>query len=183
MSASDLLLPNNGKPLLKSLLSLQQDRIYASKKWVFAQMKKIIPHIDQLQRAASEVRAARDVAEIADGLKYFLTYYDVLNYNLLYGFPLWRARRCNDKRGFANTREIYYPPARCAKIGRLNEAESPMLYTSFNIPTTLKELKSVPGEYVQVAGYVMPPTRPIQCLILGEFLNVHRRGQGMIPGC
>jgi len=145
-------------------------------------MKKVIPHIDQLQRAACEVRAARDVPAITNGLKYFLRHYDVLNYKLLYEFPLWRARRCNDERGFARTFEMYYPPARFAKVGRLNEAESPVLYTSFNVFTTLKELNVAPGEYVQVVGYSMHSTRPVRCLILGEYLNVHRRGQGFVPG-
>lgn len=144
--------------------------------------KKFIPPIDQLQAAASRILSERKEYLIRDGLRFFLNHYEPLNYEMTYGTPLWRIRKCRDCTGFSNISEVHYPPPHFTKAGRINEPGAPMLYVTFNTFTAMKEVGAKVGDYLQIVGYSMTERRPIRSLILGEFTNVHKRGQGNLSG-
>jgi hypothetical protein len=57
-----------------------------------------------------------------------------------------------------------------------------MLYVSFTTFTAMKEVGAQVGDYLQMIGYSMNKDRPLRTLILGEFTNIHKRGQGNLPG-
>lgn len=87
-----------------------------------------------------------------------------------------------DCTGFSSTADLYYPPPNITEAGRINEAGAPVLYLSFNKFTTLCEIGARQGDHVHLVGYSMNQDRPLRTLIIGEINNVHKRGQGLIPG-
>lgn len=141
-----------------------------------------LPPIDHLQLEATSILTETDGNGLYKKWCNFLRHYEAINYSLSYDFPLWRARKCIDSTGFANTGELYYPPPSITKAGRVNEAGAPVLYLSFSKFTTLYEIGARQGDYVHLAGYSMNKDRPLRTLIIGEINNVHKRGQGLLPG-
>lgn len=69
-----------------------------------------IPRIDYLQEEAKTILAESDYEILCKKWRDFLRYYEALNYDFLYDFPLWRARKCVDYSGFTNIAELKYPP-------------------------------------------------------------------------
>lgn len=146
-------------------------------------MKKriLLPPINWLQDRANEIMLESDERAVEEGLRAILRYYEPLNYTLGYGAPLWRGRKCDTDKGFRSLSEVHYPPAESAGSGRVNDDGSPLLYVSFTQLTALTEIRAEPGDVVHVVGYRTRKDKPIRCFTLGEFANVHLRGQGHLP--
>lgn len=143
--------------------------------------RKLLPPVDWLQGRANEIWSERNENSVEEALYELVEYYDPLNYTINYGFPLWRGRECEHANGFKSISEVHYPPAAKAKVGRINDPGLPLLYTSFTQLTALSEIRAETGDIVQVVGYDMHSDYPIRSLTLGEFANVHLRGQGNLP--
>lgn len=143
--------------------------------------KRRLPPIDWLQDRANEVMLQRDERAVEEGLRAILRYYEPLNYTLGYGAPLWRGRKCQTDKGFNSLFDVHYPPAGSTGFGRVNDGGSPLLYVSFTQLTALTEIRAEPGDIVHVVGYRTRSDKPIRCFTLGEFANVHFRGQGHLP--
>jgi len=140
--------------------------------------KKLIPPIDQLQAEATKILLERNGNMLRKMLTAFLSYYEPLNYCFTYGAPLWRIRKSYDPNGFATTSEVHYPPSHCTKAGRMNEPGLPILYVTFTPFTAMKEVNAKIGDHLHMISYTMREDRPIRTLLLGEFTNVHKGGQG-----
>ncbi len=139
-----------------------------------------LPRIDYLQEEAKAILAESDDEILCKKWRALLRYYDAINYDFSYDWPLWRARKCTDCSGFTNIAELNHPPPGITKVGRVNEAGAPVLYLSFNKFTAFREIEAEQGDYVHMVGYSMK--RPLKAIIVGEIINVHKRGQGLLPG-
>lgn len=139
--------------------------------------KRTILPIDDLQAAAASIRAERNCDVIREQFLWLLKYYDVVNYSLGYGWPLWRVRKCGDATGFPNIADVYYPPNPSA--GRVNEPRSPMLYLSFNKFTAFHEVHANEGDFLHLIGYKIAAERMIRCCTVGEINNVHKSGRAI----
>lgn len=93
-----------------------------------------------------------------------------------------RARKSESSDGYSHTADVHYPPASLTKPGRLNEAGQPLLYVSFTQFTALNEIHSKSGDNIHIIGYSTHSDKPIRALILGEYTNVHKRGQCNLSG-
>jgi RES domain-containing protein len=140
-----------------------------------------LPPIDQLQSEATALRAEHDPQVLYERMRSFLAPYGVFNYTIRqYGAPLWRARLCADSNGYSRLGDVHYPPPSKARIGRLNEQGSPLLYVCFTAFTAFSEVKANLGDILHTVRYEL--RRPLRTLLLGEINNVHKRGQGLLPG-
>lgn len=146
-------------------------------------MKQIrrLPPVDWLQEQANEILDERDERRIAAALGEILDYYEPVNYHLAYGLGLWRARLCEDETGFGSLSKMHYPPVNYSKVGRANDSNSPLLYTSLTQLTALREVRVRPGDVVQVMAYKMDRRDPIRSFTLGEFASVHLGGRSNFP--
>lgn len=142
---------------------------------------KLLPPIDWLQAQAIEILEEDDERKVEAALERILEYYDPVNYHLAYGSGLWRARPCEDESGFGSFPNMHYPPAHCSRVGRVNDSESPLLYTSLTQLTALREVQVSPGGLVQIMAYKMNRHDPIRCFALGEFSSVHLGGRSNLP--
>lgn len=142
---------------------------------------KIIPPIDHLQEAAKSIKSDSNPTSIEDKLRRFIQHYDILNYEIK-SEVLWRARKAPSRNGYSNKKDIYYPPPQLTEHGRLNEANHPILYLSFNQFTTLTEVNAKKGENIHIVGYSLKHNQTIRALILGEYFYAHKGGQGNLPG-
>jgi hypothetical protein len=139
---------------------------------------KVLP-IDYLQNLSRFILGSTNAAEIEEGLRAVIEYYGIINYNLGYSGPLWRARRCAFSNGFKNIKELYYPPREMTKAGRLNEPNAPLLYLSMHNLTTFEEINASNGNYVHMIGYKLIGNNKLRCGILGEITHVARSGRAL----
>lgn len=144
--------------------------------------KKVIPPIDYLQRSAKRIQSDRDPSSIKNKLSEFMHHYDALTIEMNYENLLWRAQKANGPDGYDNIERIYYPPVEKTIPGRLNEANDPLLYVSFNKFIVLTEKQAEKDDHVHIIGYSMKDNQSIRILILGEFFYSHKGGQGNLPG-
>ena len=138
---------------------------------------KMPPSIRQLQAEANFMKKEFNQEKLYKRMYSFLEYYNVINYKISREYPFWRARKCKDKYGYTNTSKIHYPPN--PNVGRVNEPGCPMLYLSFTQFTALHEIGASEGDLVQIAAYEILNERPIRCLTVGEFDNVHKSGRAI----
>jgi len=134
-----------------------------------------LPPIDYLQNTARSILAERDRKLLRGKLFSILQYYQAINYQLSYGWPLWRVRKCPSAEGFSRLSEVHYPPKPGA--GRVNEPGIPMLYVCFNKFTAFQEVKASQGDFIHLIGYKQK--EPILCCTIGEINNVQKSGRAI----
>lgn len=135
------------------------------------------PSIDELQRAATSIRKTTTPDRIHERLGAVVDQYDAVNYQLHYGWPFWRVRKCQSRRGFGSLSEIHYPPN--PSVGRVNEQGAPMLYLSFNKFTAVQEVGAEEGDYLHLVGYRQRDGQTLRCCTVGEINNVHKSGRAI----
>jgi len=142
---------------------------------------KYLPHIDEVQKLANQIRAEADPTRLEAQLRKMLSLYDTLNYAIPASkTPMSRAR-ITEGRALYKTSDLYYPPKRYAKAGRLNDDGSPVLYLSFQPRTALAEVHTAKGQHVQLSGFEVREGRPIQVAVVGEFYNLDKGGYTLLP--
>ncbi|HUT17418.1 MAG TPA: RES domain-containing protein [Acidobacteriota bacterium] len=142
--------------------------------------KLTVIDINFLQDFALALRHEADPGVVHEKLSWLLDHYDVINYDLSYDWPIWRARKCKTENGFGSVNELIYPPRHIVNAGRLNNAGEPMLYGALNKNTALEEIGAEGGEYVHIIGFRIKKGASIKCCIVGEIDSVYRSGRAMI---
>lgn len=135
--------------------------------------------LEQLQVISRKVHASSDPAEIESELSLALRFYGLINYPFRYDRALWRGVLCDSANGHANIGRVGYPPPEHSRNGRLNEAGSPLLYTSVNPFTVLEEVGAKAGDYVHMVPYDFKPNERLRTGIVGEITQVHRWGRSL----
>lgn len=131
-------------------------------------------HLDEL---CEEILNSIEPDSVESKLRYLLDFYGVLNYEMSYDRPYWRARKCNGRIGYDNINKLSAPPAEITKAGRMNEPKQPMLYLSTNQFSILEEIGSKAGDIVHIIAYEQKIESKLRCAIVGEITNVHRWGR------
>jgi len=101
--------------------------------------------------------------------------YEILSLVLGRGDVFWRARAIG-KEIYPNVSDLDYPPERCARLGRLNDAGVPCFYIATRRETALAEIGAEAGQLVQLAGFKVLVESPIRLAVIGEYANVQKNG-------
>lgn len=143
--------------------------------------------LDECDKVFARVRASTDVAELT-GLFRQLVGPDcfIIRIGLGRGTIFWRARRCGPD-GYANVRDVTYPPIHLAALNRLSAENEPRFYASQRVETALVEsLECGTGQYFHVLGTWVKADHEIRVLVLGEQHYVYKLGYmrafGVDPG-
>jgi hypothetical protein len=127
------------------------------------------------------LRKENDPSVVHGKLSSLLVHYDVINWQLQYDWPIWRARKCKTAGGFDSINDLIYPPPDLiTRAGRLNDPHEPMLYGVFNKNTALEEVGAQEGDYIHLIGFRIKKNAHIQCCVIGEIDRVHRAGRSML---
>lgn len=142
---------------------------------------KYIPHIDEVQKLAKEIRTETNPLVVEAKLRKMLTAYDVLNYPISGSEePFSRARLTNGK-PFYLTNDLYYPPPSVATAQRLNDEGEPLLYLSIRPQTAIAEVHATKGDHVQLSGYDLREGKILRVAAVGEYFNLEKRGYTLLP--
>lgn len=136
--------------------------------------------IELLQNQSRDVLAAHSPEDCYKKMESLIANYKVMNFEFGYEWPLWRARITKSEKGYANAKDLHYPPRRLVVPGRLNDDNNPLLYLSLNKFSTFAELNVSQGYYIHLAGYSLNEGHSIRCAIVGEAFNVHRTGRATL---
>lgn len=139
-----------------------------------------LPDIEVLQEKTRSVRTDSDPSNIRFKLVELFGFYEIINFELGYEWPIWRVRKCKDEEGYANLREISYPPPEETRAGRLNNKGQPALYTSLHNFTAITEVGAEEGDYLHIIGFQIRRGAKLRCAIIGEIFNTHRSGQAKL---
>ena len=142
---------------------------------------KYLPHIKEVQKLANQIRVEADLNRLEAQLRKMLSVYDALNYAIPASKTPMNRARITEGESFYKTPDLYYPPTRYAKAGRLNDDGSPVLYLSFQPQTALAEVHAAKGQYVQLSGFEVRDGHPIQVAVIGEFYNLDKGGYTLLP--
>jgi hypothetical protein len=142
--------------------------------------KLTIFELNFLQDFAGALRSENDPSVVHRKLSFLLAHYDVINWDLKYDWPIWRARKCKTADGFDSIDDLIYPPPHLTPAGRLNNPHEPMLYGVFNKNTALEEVGAEEGNYIHVIGLRLKKNSRIRCCVIGEIDRVHRSGRSML---
>lgn len=134
--------------------------------------------IEHLHDLCKKILDSNDSIFIEEKILWLVEFHRILNFNLGYEHLLWRARKVTSKDGYANINQLSYPPRNLTKPGRLNSQGEPMYYASFTQQTTLEEIEASEGDIIHMTGSEI--TNPIRGCIVGEFVNIHRSGKGIM---
>lgn len=139
-----------------------------------------LPDIEYLQRLSRSILTDFEATSVTRKLEEIVRYYELINYDLSYDWPIWRARKCLSPEGYENVCDLSYPPNQFAKPGRLNNPKEPILYASLSNFSALAEIGAEEGDHVHLIGYKIKNGDKIRCGIVGEVFNVQRSGRAKI---
>ena len=111
-----------------------------------------------------------------------LSAYEILNFRLGPGNIYWRARKCSSSAGFAKAKDLGPPPKALCTVGRLNDANDPVLYAATREVTALSEIDVRSGDYVHLIGYRVANQRSLRLGFLGDYFHVYKTGQSVVGG-
>jgi hypothetical protein len=96
--------------------------------------------------------------------------------------PMYRARRNNSSELFNHVFELWHPPQSLVSAGRLNTANSPLLYASSADMVAMAELKPTVGDVITVLQIESrsDSERP-NCVTIGELSHVNRTKRSLYP--
>lgn len=121
------------------------------------------------------IRAETAEHAIRSLLVELLVDYKFLSMQLGRGSVFWRGRPIESK-PFDDAYELSYPPKEVARVGRLNDRGSPILYASTREETVLHELEANAGDLVQFLGFRVKEDKSIRLAAIGEMFHVYRTG-------
>jgi RES domain len=142
--------------------------------------KLTVFEIGFLQDFTRALRAEAEPSVVHTKLSFLLAHYDVINWQLKYDWPIWRARRCSTAAGFESINDVIYPLPHRTPAGRLNDPHEPMLYGVFNKNTCLEEVGAEEGDFIHLVGFRLKKNTQMRCCVIGEIDRVHRSGRTML---
>ncbi|WP_342040709.1 RES family NAD+ phosphorylase [Aeromonas caviae] len=136
--------------------------------------KKInVIELNSLDLFRNDLLADINPYTVEQKIKWYLNYFGGLNFQFGYDRPIIRARICSSGNGYNNINELYAPPPKITKVGRMNDAGKPMLYAAYNIGTAISEINAKEGDIIHIAEFELPKisTNGLRCLVIGEVFN------------
>ncbi|MAL84197.1 MAG: hypothetical protein CMF11_07655 [Idiomarina sp.] len=141
--------------------------------------KYVLP-ITRLEQLRELIFSSSDALKIREYIKEVLDFYPLLNWTSKDSSSYWRARKCEEKIGYPKLRDLWHPSGDDVRDGRLNEANSPILYLSRERFGALSEIGAECGDIIQVAEYKQLPDEPLLTSIVGEKIHMTRWGRSRI---
>lgn len=117
--------------------------------------------------------------EIEAKLQFLTQGYKFLTRQVSTGFHVWRARKLTQENPLLNIKELSYPPAQIATVGRLNNENESIFYGALRKETALAEIKLEAGDLVQLAGFKFAKNanKNINLAMIGQFWYVFKTGR------
>ncbi|MDV6328543.1 RES domain-containing protein [Idiomarina sp. Sol25] len=143
--------------------------------------KKVLD-IDAMHKLALYIKRSSCASEVTQGLEYALQFYDIINFNFIYDRAFLRARLTESGEPWKSTSEIYYPPGRSVKAGRVNDVGEPFLYMSLTLDTALSEINAKEGDIVQIGAYRTKESKKLRVGMIGEKFRVARGSGHFLQG-
>lgn len=142
--------------------------------------------LDDCDALFAAVRATTSPVELADLFGRLLNECPVIRLGIKRGSIFWRARPSSPE-GYANVRDITYPPAHLAALNRLSDEKQPRFYSSLRKETAVAEqVECKPGQYFHILGSWVKSGHELRSLVLGEQHHVYKMGYwrtlGVDPG-
>lgn len=137
--------------------------------------------LSKLDELFAQVRCARTISEACFALAPIFDQYSVVSLGLTRGSIFWRARHCGID-PWETISEMGAPPVDKTAVGRLNEANVPVLYTSVSEETALAEVNAALGCYIQLIGYRTLIGEVVRLAVVGEMMHVHKFGYIRLTG-
>ncbi len=100
----------------------------------------------------------------------------LISIGLTRGLTFWRCRKCETALGWQTVDDLSYPPPDKTPIGRLNEANEPVLYCSTNPLTALNEVRAEPGDFVQAIAFRHILGEETRLATIGDAYRLFRTG-------
>lgn len=131
--------------------------------------------LNSLDRFRNDLLNTIEPEKVEGFLKWYLSSYGGINFKFGYDRPIFRARKCLTEHGYNNISEIYPPPSRKCRTGRMNDEGQAIFYGAFSIGTALAEINAQEGDYVQIANFQLPEKADIGiiCFAIGEVYNAY----------
>lgn len=142
--------------------------------------------LDDCDVLFAAVRATTSPGELADLFGRLLNDCPVIRIGITRGTIFWRARPSSAE-GYANVRDVTYPPSDLAALNRLSDEKQPRFYSSARRETALAEqVECKPGQYFHLLGSWVKSGHQLRSLVLGEQHHVYKMGYwrtfGIDPG-
>lgn len=132
--------------------------------------------LDDCDVLFAAVRATTSPEELADLFGRLLNDCPVIRVGIRRGTIFWRARPSSPE-GYANVRDVTYPPSHLAAVNRLSDGKQPRFYSSTSKETALAEqAECKPGQYFHVLGSWVKSGHELRSLVLGEQHHVYKMG-------
>lgn len=93
----------------------------------------------------------------------------------------FRARLCRNGKPYPTLHDMLNPPGEMSSFGRANTPGSPVVYSSWNIPTALDEIGAKSGDVVQVIGFNVVPGLELPMAIIGDLQRRYGSGRALFP--
>lgn len=132
-------------------------------------------NLDECEAIFDSALASTTEAEFCYSIEPLFSEYEILSLEFGRGSIFWRARVISDA-PYTNLSEMDYPPAKYARVGRLNDLGNPCFYISARKETALAEVGARERQRVQLAGFRIVDEAPIRLAVIGEYSNVQKTG-------
>lgn len=139
-------------------------------------------NLDQCEAIFDRALSSRNEAEFCHHIAPLFDVYEILSVGMGRGSnTFWRAR-ATEGDPWPSLKDMDYPPANKARVGRLNDAGSPCFYSAGRIETALLEIEAQEGQLIQLAGFKIAPDEIVQFILIGEYTYVHKTGYVRLTG-
>lgn len=139
-------------------------------------------NLDQCEAIFDRALSSSNEAAFCHHIAPLFDVYEILSVGMGRGSnTFWRAR-ATEGDPWPSLKDMDYPPANKARVGRLNDAGSPCFYSAGRIETALLEIEAQEGQLIQLAGFKIAPDEIVQFILIGEYTYVHKTGYVRLTG-
>ena len=142
------------------------------------------PTLDELQSIADSLRGAnlraRSQVDMEVQLDRMIHSHEHFGITRSVGQTWYRARPAPYIHGFSNISELIHRKDGSPTYGRASLPNQPVLYASWNLLTALEEVRSEPGQFIQLISLRVRNGMEFPCDVLGECHSVFHSGGSLI---
>lgn len=139
-------------------------------------------NLDQCEIIFDRALASSNEAEFCHHITPLFDVYEILSVGLGRGSnTFWRAR-LTETGPWLRLKDMDYPPAEKARVGRLNDAGSPCFYLAGRVETALLEVEAQKGQLIQLAAFKIDSEEMVRLILVGEYTYVHKTGYVRLTG-
>lgn len=139
-------------------------------------------NLDDCDAIFDRALASKSEAEFCHHIAALFDVYEILSVGFGRGNnTFWRAR-LTEGGPWLSLKDLDYPPAEKARVGRLNDAGSACFYLAARVETALLEVKAQQGQLIQLAAFKIAPEEMLRLILVGEYTYVHKTGYVRLTG-